>query len=77
MPSESSVLSSILAIRRYADSLVGLSIEEAKSLFSRAKKRMTKWEQGKMLEITFPKHELLLFFDGGRVLTVSVQVLSE
>ena len=77
MPSPSAVVSSVLAIRRYADSLVGLTIEEAKNRFSRAKKRMTKWKHGKLLTVTFPKYEVLLLFWGDRVLTVSVQVLSE
>jgi hypothetical protein len=76
-PSAPSILSSVSAIRRYADSFVGLTIEEAKSRFSRAKKRMTKWEQGKLLVVTFPRYEVLLLFYGDEVLTASVQVLSE
>ena len=76
-PSSRSIQSSVIALRQYADSLVGLTVAEAKSTFSRAKKRMTKWEQGKQLVVTFPKYEVRLLFFGDTVLTTSIQILSK
>lgn len=76
-PSPASIVLPVLAIRRYADSFVGLTVDEAKQRFSRSKKLMTEWEHGKQLVVTLPKHEVRLLFFGDRVLTASIQILSK
>lgn len=72
-----SIQPAVIALRQYADSFVGLTLAEAKSRFSRAKKRMTKWEQGKQLVVTLPKYEVRLLFFGDTVVTTSIQILSK
>lgn len=76
-PPPRSIQSAAITLRQFADSLVGLTVAEAKSTFSRAKRRMTKWEQGKQLVVTFPKYEVRLLFFGDTVLTASIQILSK
>lgn len=72
-----SLLPSVLAIQRYADSFVGLTIEEAKRRLPRAKKRMVKWDGGNQLVATFPKYEVRVFLFEDEVLTASIQILSQ
>jgi hypothetical protein len=72
-----SLLPSVLAIQRYADSFVGLTMEEAKRRLPRAKRRMTKWDGGKQLVATFPKYEVRVLFFEDEVLTASIQILSQ
>jgi hypothetical protein len=72
-----SVSASVSALRRFADTFVGLTIKASRRRLSRGKIKMTTWDVGKQLVVTFPKHEMRLMFIRREVGVASVQVLSK
>jgi len=71
------VFASVLALRRFADSFVGLTVKESKKRLSRGEIKMTTWSGGRQLVATFPNHQIRLLFIGSHVGVASVQVLSK
>jgi hypothetical protein len=75
------VKASILTVRNYANSFNGLSAEAVRSRLAGTKIIEEDWKEGefggKQLVATFPDYELRVLFLEDRVITTSIQVLSE
>jgi hypothetical protein len=72
---------SVSAIRQYADSFTGLSLNEARSRLAEGKLSEEDWNEdgikGKQLIAMFPQHEVRVMFLDGKAIATSIQILSE
>lgn len=72
---------SVACIQQYTASFHGLSAEVARSKLSGAKISEESWKEGeyggRQLVATFPKYEIRLFFLGNKVITTSLQIISQ
>jgi hypothetical protein len=72
---------SVSTIQQYAASFKGLSIDEARARLVGAKISEVPWSKdgfgGKQLVATFPSYQVRVLFEGDRVITTSVQIISK
>ena len=81
VPEARDVDAAVSRIRRYADSFVGLNLQDARARLPRGRITESQWQsegqRGRQLVANYPEYELRLLFFEDRVVTTSFQVLSK
>ena len=81
VPEARDVEAAVSRIRRYADSFVGLSLQDARARLPRGRITESQWQsqgqRGRQLVANYPEYELRLLFFEDHVVTASFQVLSK